>query len=262
MKRIATFAATLALMTLIGYGAAQAQETVKPAADTQADSTKEPQEANKPAGEKTDQKTNSTPTPSEMAQATKMEDSTKDFLGLKWGSGIGVMGSFGGNRPVEKASIVTKDGKNFVRVEEEGGLHPQLFLEMHVFLGGNAGKWRKYQRWKAANIIAKTTDGEKVAEKLPEEGMPSPPMMGFGPFIALQGSDKNAIDAFTLGYMWGFRKDSTESTSVNIGIGLSFDPSVQVLRGDLKDGAETTETEVQFKKESQFGWALMASFTF
>ena len=54
------------------------------------------------------------------------------------------------------------------------------------------------------------------------------------------------------------------TSSVNIGVGVSFDPSVQVLGHGLEEGKPlpSGETEVRFKKEGQFGWALMASFTF
>jgi hypothetical protein len=64
--------------------------------------------------------------------------------------------------------------------------------------------------------------------------------------------------------MWGIRKDATDSRSVNIGIGVSFDPSVQVLGHGVKEGKALPpgETEVRLKKEGQLGWALMTSFTF
>jgi len=221
----------LVLMTLIGsYGAAQAQQQqVDPA-----------------------------------EEATKMEEATKDFLGLKWGAGIGVIGDFGSDPAVEKASI---DKNNIVRVDEEGDMRPQLFLEMHVFLGGKANKWRQYQQWKSQEQMASAKKMEMNRETNGEQKpltMPEPPLMGFGPFIALQSSDNKAIDALTLGYMWGIRKDAKDSASVNIGIGLSFDPSVQVLGGGLAEGKPLpkNETAVRFKKEGRFGWALMTSFTF
>src|SRR5262245_6744738 len=86
-------------------------------------------------------------------QAIQTEQATKEFLGLKWGMGVGVMGGFGGDRAVEKASI---DANNIVRVDEAGDLRPQLFLEMHVFLANDKARcWRDYQRKKAANQIIK-----------------------------------------------------------------------------------------------------------
>lgn len=196
---------------------------------------------------------------------TKTEEATKDFLGLKWGMGVGVIGGFGGDRAVEKASL---DANNIVRVDEEGDLRPQVFLEMHAFLaGGKARCWRDYQRKKAAERMekARNSDAKDPTTWCSNQSTtPDPPLMGFGPFIALQSGDSKAIDALALGVMWGFRKDPQQSTSVNVGIGVSFDPSVQVLGGGLKDGKPLPpgEKAVRFKKESQFGWALMASFTF
>lgn len=204
----------------------------------------------------------------EVEEATKTEEATKEFLGLKWGVGIGVMGGFGGDSAVEKASI---DANKLVRVDEEGDLRPQAFLEMHVFLVGDKARcWRDYQRKKAANqVAARNLASGQLAWCPDKDGkcqstMPDPPLMGFGPFVALQSSDDKAIDALALGVMWGFRRDPKESTSVNVGIGLSFDPSVQVLGGGLKEDKPlpTGETAVRLKKEGRFGWALMTSFTF
>ena len=188
-----------------------------------------------------------------MEETTKTETATTEFLGLKWGLGIGVIGSFGGDRAVEKASIIN----GVVRVEEEGALRPQSFLEMHVFLDREARDWRTYQQNKAKARMQEAR-GDKPSWPPPKD----PPLTGFGPFIALQSSDQKVIDSLSLGVMWGFRKDPQSSASLNVGIGLSFDPSVQVLGGGLKDGQRTDETEVRFKKEGRFGWALMASFTF
>jgi hypothetical protein len=244
---------TLALMMLIGgYGAAHTQELAT--GGKQADGARPPDDKQPADGAVPPS------TVTEMEDATKKEEATKDFLGLKWGAGIGVIGGFGGDRAVEKASIV----KGAVRVEEEGDLRPQVFLEMHVFLGGpKVRKWRAYQRWEEAEPMKKAR-GIKESETPQPNKMPDCPLMGFGPFVALQSGDNKAIDSLSLGFMWGFRRDASKSASVNIGIGLSFDPSVQVLGGGIKDGQPMPngETEIRFKKQGQFGWAVMTSFTF
>ncbi|HSS51894.1 MAG TPA: hypothetical protein VLX28_23370, partial [Thermoanaerobaculia bacterium] len=189
----------------------------------------------------------------QQEEATKTEVATTEFLGLKWGLGIGVIGSFGGDRAVEKASIIN----GVVRVEEEGDLRPQSFLEMHIFLDKKAMGWREYQRKKSAAQMRDAL-GQAPNWPAPED----PPLTGVGPFIAVQSSDKKVIDTFSFGVMWGVRKDPKSPSSLNIGIGLSFNPNVQVLGGGLKDGQKTDETEIRFKKEGQLGWAVMASFTF
>nr|QEO74116.1 hypothetical protein [uncultured bacterium] len=216
-------------MLIGGYGAAQAQNQMTPEED-----------------------------------AAKTEEATKDFLGLKWGAGIGVIGSFGGEAAVEKASI---DENKIVRIDEEGDMRPQVFLEMHVFLDKKARDWRSYQRRKeqarmatAMKVKMKVEEGAPIAPDWPP--MPEPPLTGIGPFIALQSSDNKAIDALTLGVMWGIRRDPQKEASLNIGLGLSFDPTVQVLGDGMKEAQVTAEKAVRFKKEGRFGWALMTSFTF
>jgi len=228
MKRIVT----LALMMLIGgYGVARAQ------------------------------------TPLEVEQATEIEAATKDFLGLKWGLGIGVMGGIGGGTAVEKASL-TGDEK-LVRVDEEGDMRPQMFLEMHAFLWGGGGdrgngkvkKWRDYQQEKAKYQM---TNAAGIVASPPDMKNYKVPLWGVGPFVALQGSEKDVINALAVGLMWGIRKDPNAANSVNVGVGVSFDPSVQVLGHGVKEGRALPpgESEVRFKKEGQFGWVLMTSFTF
>lgn len=199
----------------------------------------------------------------EMQESTEMEEATKDFLGLKWGLGIGVMGGFGGGDAVEKASLV---GTNkIVRVDEEGDMRPQMFLEMHVFFANFGGdrmeSWRGYRKRKVEAWKQATGEKGEAPAMMDED---EAPLRGFGPFIAVQGGDDEVINALALGVMWGFRRDAKADNSVNVGFGLSFDPSVQVLGHGIKEGQPLPpgETELRFKKEGQFGWAFMASFTF
>lgn len=183
---------------------------------------------------------------------------------------------FGGATAVEKASVTGTE--KLVRVEEEGDFRPQVFLEMHAFvIGHKVSCWREYQQkmstWRETSTVSpspakvSSKTGKTICPewKLDEKpSMPNPPLMGFGPFVALQSSANQAIDAFALGLMMGRRKGPTDTSSVNIGIGLAFDPSVQVLGHGVKEGQPLPagETAVRFKKEGRFGWALMTSFTF
>ena len=196
----------------------------------------------------------------EIEETTEMEEATNQFLGLEWGAGIGVMGSFGGETAVEKVSIIDTGSSKIVHIEEEGDLRPQMFLEMHVFLDKQAREWRRYQRWKVKDRMEQVRNAATPGTRT----MPEPPLMGIGPFIALQSGEDDAIDALAFGAMWGFRRDPQKPASLNLGIGLSFDPSVQVLGKGMKEGSPLPngETAVRLKKEGQFGWAFMASFTF
>lgn len=241
MKRFVT----LALMMLIGgYGAAQAQTENQNRMITEGEAAAR-EEATRQM----------------MEQVTEVEEATNEFLGLEWGAGIGVMGGFGGDPGVEKVSIVDAGNSKIVHVEEEGDLRPQVFLEMHVFpVGQQVRAWREYQRWKEKDRMAQARGLARERSR----DMPEPPLMGFGPFIALQSGDNEAIDALALGVMWGFRRKPEDTASLNLGIGLSFDPSVQVLGKGMKEGETLPngETAVRLKKEGRFGWSLMASFTF
>lgn len=260
-----TIVTTLVLMMLIGgYGAAQTEDPAQASnrANMERQEGTERQEATatekKPATENQPGAKDQADMENEMVmeEVVEMEEATNDFLGLKWGAGIGVIGGFGGDKAVETASI---DANSIVRVDEEGELRPQVFLEMHAFvLNKKARHWRKYQQWLSETQMKAARETEMRTEK----PKPTPPLMGFGPFVALQSSDNEAIDALTFGVMLGVRRNPKKAASVNIGIGLSFDPSVQVLGGGMRDGQMTSEEAVRFKKESRFGWALMASFTF
>lgn len=286
MKRIVM----LVLMMLIGgYGAVRAEtpgplekssEVLKPAENK--DQQGEKQQEDKKSTENSNQGNRQTP--------TETETSTKEFLGFKWGLGIGVMGGFGGDTPVEKASLVGSD--KIVQVDEEGDFRPQMFLEMHAFTFGKKAKWwRDYQRkmaaWRETGRTPQNPTGDKAAssngnppqrtagDKADSSSgnqntgnepppMPDPPLMGFGPFVALQGSENKVINALTVGFMIGRRKSPTDALSVDIGVGLSFDPSVQVLGHGIKEGQKLPagEDAVRFKKEGRFGWAVLTSFTF
>jgi len=255
---------TLTLLMLIGaFGTAQAQP---PAPENNQNPTMTPQQVA--------ERNAATTQAAETEKATKMEEATKEFLGLKWGLGVGVMGDIGGETAVEKASLVGTD--KIVRVDEEGDMQPQMFMEMHAFLwgggdGGNGGDgkvraWKKYQQKQDEYQMKKARwkPGDPPIPQNNETPPPACPRWGVGLFVALQGSEKEVINSLATGIMWGIRKDATDSRSVNVGIGVSFDPSVQVLGHGLKEGnpLPAGETEVRFKKEGQLGWALMASFTF
>ena len=192
----------LALLMLIGgYGLAQAQAQAQAPEDNQQPTVTERQATEREAAARRTADTES---------ATKMEEATKEFLGLKWGLGIGVIGSIGGETAVEKASLVGTD--KILRIDEEGEMRPQMFLEMHAFLAGGNGKvkaWKDYQKKKAkytmANAAGRTEDLEAGDLAGPKDY--EVPLWGVGPFVALQGSDKEVINALAVGFMWGIRKD-------------------------------------------------------
>jgi hypothetical protein len=167
-------------------------------------------------------------------EGERQEQNQREFLGINWGMGIAVGFDLSGRDRVKSAKIVN----NIVRVEEENNVTPRIFLETHNFLN------RKVMRGDR---------GDK----------PVGAHWGNGPFAALQSSSDEAIEAFSLGYMWGFRESPDTDASLNFGVGILFDPSVQILGDGIDEGEElTTGDELRYKKESRVSLVLMTSFSF
>jgi hypothetical protein len=174
----------------------------------------------------------------DAAATLKAEESaaTKDFLGLKWGFGIGAAGDLSSRKRVDSAKAVN----GVVRVDETSQVQPRIFLEIHLF---------------GLSQLAKNTSFENMDPK---------PLFGQGLWVGVQSSSDQVIDAFALGWMWGWRKSSTSSNSLNLGLGLVLDPKVQVLGDGFKENQPlpTGETEIRYKKESHLGAVLVTSFSF
>lgn len=169
----------------------------------------------------------------QAAQEAKAEETQRQFLGINWGMGVAVSMDLDGGKRVKSARVVN----SLVRVEEEDDLKPRIFLETHNFLnrkvmGGSADK-------------------------------PTNTLFGHGPFAALQSSSDEVIEAFAIGYMWGFRQSPESQAALNFGIGINLDPSVQILGDGINEGKPLTEgDELRYKKESRVGLVIMTSFSF
>ncbi len=66
-----------------------------------------------------------------------------------------------------------------------------------------------------------------------------------------------------MGPMLAFRPDTKSSQSFNLAIGPVMSPKVKVLGDGIEEGKPLPEgeTEVRFKKENKFGYAILLSFT-
>lgn len=168
----------------------------------------------------------------QRAEEERRDAAQKEFLGTKWGMGIGVGVDFSGRTRVKSARVVG----NFVRIEEENDITPRIFLETHNFLN------RKVRG---------------------EGAKPSGALWGNGPFAALQSSTEEVIESFSIGYMWGFRTSADSNAGLNFGIGVVLDPSVQVLGDGIEEDKPLADgDELRYKKESRVGLAVMTSFSF
>lgn len=158
-------------------------------------------------------------------------ETAKNFHGINLGVGPSVSFDLGGKHRIDSAKVV--DGR--VRVDKESEAQLRLLLETHYFFTPPAYfLWVPPERW------------------------------GIGPFLALQSSTEDVLDAYAIGMMIGFRYKEDLKGSFNIGIGALIDPNTKVL-GDnvvankpLPDG----ETEVRTKEETRIGLTVTVSFSF
>lgn len=174
------------------------------------------------------------PTSTEIA--IKEEKALTDFAGISFGVGISLTHDIGNNDRVESAII---DPNGIVRVSVETNDVARIMLELHHFFKP------KTQDWKFLGVIP----GDE---------------WGHGPFVALQPGTDEIIEAIGIGWMVGFRKEKGSSESWNLGVGYVIDPSVQTLADGIvaNQALPQGETELRFKKMSQGGFFILASFNF
>ena len=166
----------------------------------------------------------------DIQERMQEEAAQKQFLGLNLGIGLSLAVDLQGDR-VDDASV---DGGK-VGVSKKNSGQPRVLLESHYFFEpAKDHRNLKKERW------------------------------GYGPFVAIQGSDDEVIEAFGLGWMVGFKRKGPQEESFNLGLGLIFDPSVKVLGDSIHEGRPlpTGETDVQFKEESRVSAVLSVSFSF
>jgi hypothetical protein len=101
----------------------------------------------------------------------------RSFGGLRFGAGLSVTFDTGSNERVESAEIV--DG--LVRVTEEKNVITRILLETHYFFPATSRAFL---------------------------GIKEPGTWAWGPFVGVQSSTDDVIDAFAMGLMVGFRKEA------------------------------------------------------
>ena len=91
---------------------------------------------------------------------------------------------------------------------------------------------------------------------------------GMGPFVAIQPGTDEIIEAFALGWMWGFKRVENpaipDNSSWNIGVGAVVDPNVRILGAgfDRNMPPPGSETQVRFREKAQLGVLVLVSFSF
>lgn len=166
-----------------------------------------------------------------LAEVKLRQEKYREFLGFNFGAGVGFSMDIEGPRRVDKAEV--RGG--VVRVEQERKALPRILLETHYFFVPNASFFclRKPGTW------------------------------GIGPFMGIQASADEAIDAFAAGVMMGFRRDDM-SQSLNLAVGAVLDSSVKVLGRGLRDGMPLPpgETTARLREEDRWGVGVFFSIGF
>lgn len=154
------------------------------------------------------------------------DDQYQSLVEKYFGAGLIANIDFGdqNHRRVKNARVVG----GVVRIEEESKAQLGFMLEAHKFTSTDPNKKR----------------------------------VG-GPFVGLVMGGEGGIETGILGYMWGFRQPNT-TQSLNIGLGLSISPKVQMLGDGIINGEPLPkgETEVRYKSTTKYGLAISVSFGF
>lgn len=181
-----------------------------------------------------------TPPSAQVATETEeAEDSVnRQFLGIDFGLGLGFSHDLSGGDRVDTAELVN----GVVRVTKTSNARPRILLETHYFFEFDAEE----------HVV--TFGGRRIRIREADIGM--------GPFVAIQGSDQQVIEAIAFGYMIGFKR--SESTSLNLGLGLALDPDVQTLGSGIEadQPLPVGETQIRYRREGRWGLVGLASFSF
>jgi hypothetical protein len=144
----------------------------------------------------------------------------RSFGGLRFGAGVSVTIDTGGNDRVESAEIV--DG--YVRVTEEKNVITRILLETHYFFPATTKRFL---------------------------GIKNPGTWAWGPFVGVQSSSDDVIDAFAMGLMVGFRKeakDVPEKAAKVRALKLGLDERREELKTAGSSRADAREVEKRVKK--------------
>jgi hypothetical protein len=178
-------------------------------------------------------------------EAQDRRDALDDF---KKGAGLGISVVIGDNDDViDDATVV--DGK--VVVTRRSRDQARAALEVHQLF--------------TANPL--TANGRKAIREQIErcaQDTINCPLVGIGPFAAIQTGDSDSISSVGLGFMVGVRSDPRQDSSFNVGLGMVFDNSVKRLASGFVEGQPLPagQTQVQFTENSSRRLMLTLSFAF
>ena len=177
-------------------------------------------------------------------EAQDRRDALDDF---KKGAGLGISVVLGSEDVVSDATVV--DGKIVVTNRSKDQIRAafeahQLFTANPFTSGGRRRIREQVERCAKDTIEC--------------------PLVGIGPFAAIQTGDDDTVSALGIGVMVGVRSDPRQDSSFNIGVGIEFDNSVKRLAPGFVEGQPlpSGQTQVQFTEESARRLMLTLSFAF
>jgi hypothetical protein len=196
-----------------------------------------------------------------IAVKTKPEDKDevliagKNFTSARFGVGISVTTDLHGDSRVDEAELVN----GVVRIKKDSDVRTRVMLETHVFAKG-------FNRLPV--VTDNATDEPRISTDVSSvtSDTPTVPMVGLGPFIAVQPGSDEIIESVAVGVMIGWRRTQNlkDTSSLNIGIGYVVDPNTQVLGAGIRPNQTLPngETAIRYRKTNQGGVLLVTSFSF
>ena len=178
-------------------------------------------------------------------EAQDRRDALDDF---KKGAGLGITVVIGDNDDViDDATVID----NKVVVTRRSRDQARAALEVHQLFTGNplTANGRKAIREEVERCAQDTIEC---------------PLVGIGPFAAIQTGDSDSLSSVGIGVMVGVRSDPRQDSSFNVGLGIVFDNSVKGLAAGFVEGQPLPagQTQVQFTEKSARRLILTLSFAF
>jgi hypothetical protein len=163
----------------------------------------------------------------DVARLREDAEADEDFLGLKWGVGLGL--SLGDDF-VEEAKLV--DG--VVRVTKDNSDQARVVFEYHKLFWCN--------------------DQGKSAER------------GCGPFVAAAATEEDVLSGVGLGFMFGWRAPKAKPGDEGFAIGFGFvlDNDVKALADGFEEGQPLPagETDIRVEEKGRTSFLLFVTRTF
>lgn len=180
------------------------------------------------------------------------ETGRQKFGGIEFGIGVAFSYDLGNHQRIKDAEIV--DG--LVRVTHTENVRARLILESHYFFTPRVPFTHNYSGYRCSLYDENTDERDDCVARRKN--------FGIGPFMALQPGTDSVIDAIGFGVMVGFRRREEKASSFNIGLGVLYDVSTQILGDGFAENRPPpgNETEVRFRQGSQSAFLAMTSYTF